>query len=85
MPSPHSTALSRRATLAPAFAPLSLMVAATTWGLVWYPFRLLETAGLSGSVASLLTYAIGIVPLLFLAGAGPGRAAVSWAGCWPWP
>ncbi len=80
MPSPHSTALSRRATLAPAFAPLSLMVAATTWGLVWYPFRLLETAGLPGSVASLLTYAIGIVPLLFLAWgrAWPGRGQLGW-------
>jgi len=56
------------------------MVAATTWGLVWYPFRLLETAGLSGSVASLLTYAIGIVPLLFLAWgrAWPGRGQLGW-------
>jgi len=46
-------------------APLSLIVAATIWGLVWYPYRLLEQAGLSGSVSSLLTYLIGL-PLLWL-------------------
>lgn len=46
---------------------MSLVIAATTWGLVWYPYRLLETAGLSGSVSSLLSYSLGIVPLLLLA------------------
>lgn len=63
MPSPHSTAFSRTV----AKAPLSLVLSATTWGLVWYPYRLLETGGLSGSVASLLSYSLGIVPLLLLA------------------
>jgi drug/metabolite transporter (DMT)-like permease len=48
-------------------APLSLILAATVWGLVWYPYRLLETAGLSGSVASLLTYLIGLPLLVWLA------------------
>ncbi len=47
-------------------APFSLMVAATTWGLIWYPYRLLEMAGISGSVSSLLTYCAGVIPLLFL-------------------
>jgi drug/metabolite transporter (DMT)-like permease len=46
-------------------APLSLVLAATIWGLVWYPYRLLEQAGLSGSISSLLTYLIGL-PLLWL-------------------
>jgi drug/metabolite transporter (DMT)-like permease len=46
---------------------MSLVIAATTWGLVWYPYRLLETAGLSGSISSLLSYSLGIVPLLLLA------------------
>lgn len=64
MPSPHSAASSKASV---ALAPITLLVAATTWGLVWYPYRLLETAGLSGSVSSLLTYCLGIVPLLFLA------------------
>ncbi|OYY93857.1 MAG: hypothetical protein B7Y41_09150 [Hydrogenophilales bacterium 28-61-23] len=48
-------------------APLSLVLAATVWGLVWYPYRLLEQAGLSGSVSSLLTYLIGLPLLLILA------------------
>jgi drug/metabolite transporter (DMT)-like permease len=46
-------------------APLSLILAATIWGLVWYPYRLLEQVGLSGSVSSLLTYLAGL-PLLWL-------------------
>ena len=47
-------------------APLSLILAATVWGLVWYPYRLLEEAGISGSVASLLTYLVGLPFLLLL-------------------
>ncbi len=46
-------------------APLSLILAATVWGLVWYPYRLLEAAGLTGSVASLLTYFVAL-PVLFI-------------------
>ncbi len=42
-------------------APLSLLVAAATWGLIWYPYRLLEGVGLSGSLASFLTYLIAMV------------------------
>jgi drug/metabolite transporter (DMT)-like permease len=48
-------------------APLALLVAATTWGLVWYPYRLLQEAGLTGSVASVLTYLVALPPLLILA------------------
>ncbi|PIX98458.1 MAG: EamA/RhaT family transporter [Hydrogenophilales bacterium CG_4_9_14_3_um_filter_63_34] len=48
-------------------APLALLVTATTWGLVWYPYRILEQAGLSGSVASVLTYLVALPPLLLLA------------------
>jgi drug/metabolite transporter (DMT)-like permease len=48
-------------------APLSLVLAASVWGLVWYPYRVLEEAGLSGSVASLLTYLSGLPLLWFLA------------------
>lgn len=62
-------------------APLSLLVAATTWGLVWYPYRLLQADGLSGSVSSLLTYALGILPLLFLARRGRWLAPT---GQWGW-
>jgi drug/metabolite transporter (DMT)-like permease len=48
-------------------APLALLVAATTWGLVWYPYRLLEHAGLAGSVASVLTYLVALPILMVLA------------------
>jgi drug/metabolite transporter (DMT)-like permease len=73
MPSPKPTA-------SPSLPSISLLVAATTWGLVWYPFRLLETAGLSGSVSSLLTYSLGAIPLIIL-GRGLARPA---GGQWIW-
>ncbi len=77
MPSPPSTP---SLTAVAVLAPFALMVAATTWGLVWYPYRLLEAAGLTGSVSSLLTYALGIPPLLVLAGrrAWPARGQAGW-------
>lgn len=62
-------------------APFSLMAAATAWGLIWYPYRLLEAVGLSGGAASLLTYASGILPLLYLA---HRRGWSVPAGQWGW-
>ncbi len=44
-------------------APLALLVAATTWGLVWYPYRLIEAHGVSGVMASLLTYGLAALML----------------------
>ncbi len=38
-------------------AVASLLLAATLWGLLWYPLRLLEGAGLSGLWATLVIYA----------------------------
>jgi len=35
---------------------ISLLVAATLWGVFWYPLRILEEQGLSGAWASLLIY-----------------------------
>lgn len=58
-------------------APLSLVIAASTWGLIWYPYRLLEEAGLSGSVSSLMTYALGLPPLFWLV-LRRGQLGVSW-------
>jgi len=46
-------------------APIALVVAATIWGVVWYPYRLLESAGLSGSLASLLTYLVAMAIIVF--------------------
>ncbi|MEW5892137.1 MAG: DMT family transporter [Pseudomonadota bacterium] len=47
---------------------LGLLTAATVWGIVWYPYRLLQEAGLSGSLASLVTYLVALVPVLILCG-----------------
>jgi len=33
-----------------------LLTGATVWGLIWYPYRVLEHAGISGELAATLTY-----------------------------
>lgn len=38
----------------------ALLVAACVWGVIWYPYRLLEAAGVSGSLATLTTYAVAL-------------------------
>jgi drug/metabolite transporter (DMT)-like permease len=42
---------------------LSLLYSATLWGLVWYPLRLLEDAGLSGLWTSLVSYGAALLLL----------------------
>ncbi len=42
----------------------SLLVAAILWGVLWYPLRLLEGAGLSGLWTSLIIYLVVFVPSL---------------------
>ncbi len=44
---------------------LSLLLAATLWGLFWYPLRLLESNGLSGLWATLFIY-LGTLPILLV-------------------
>jgi drug/metabolite transporter (DMT)-like permease len=44
--------------LAPMFA---LLIGASFWGVVWYPFRLLKDAGVSGASASALTYLVALI------------------------
>ncbi|MEW5888071.1 MAG: DMT family transporter [Pseudomonadota bacterium] len=34
----------------------ALLAGAVVWGLIWYPYRLLESAGVSGALSSTLTY-----------------------------
>ena len=36
---------------------MSLLLAATLWGVVWYPLRLLAAAGLDGLWSTLVSYA----------------------------
>lgn len=62
------------------FAVSSLVYAATLWGLVWYPYRLLDQAGVGGIASSLFSYA---TPLLLL-GWLHGRALHAARGHWLW-
>lgn len=49
----------------------SLLGGALVWGLIWYPYRALEAAGVGGALASFLTYALALLPgLLLLRGRG---------------
>jgi len=43
------------------FATFTLLFAASTWGFVWFPYRLLQQAGIDGAVASFYTYLIATV------------------------
>jgi drug/metabolite transporter (DMT)-like permease len=58
----------------------SLIYAASLWGLVWYPYRLLSEAGVGGIASSFFTYAI---PLLLI-GWLHARALREARGHWRW-
>jgi drug/metabolite transporter (DMT)-like permease len=40
---------------------LALLIGASFWGVVWYPFRLLKDAGVGGAWASALTYLVALI------------------------
>lgn len=50
------------------FPVFSLLLAATLWGVIWYPLRQLEAAGLSGLWSTLISYSaallVGLLPAL---------------------
>lgn len=71
MPSP---ALQRAIPLA------SLLYAATLWGLIWYPYRLLEAAGVGGVASSFFTYAVPLLAFGWL----HRRALFAARGRWGW-
>jgi len=58
----------------------SLVYAATLWGLVWYPYRLLDQAGVGGIASGFFSYA---TPLLLL-GWLHARALRAARGHWLW-
>ncbi|WIM06443.1 MAG: DMT family transporter [Candidatus Nitricoxidivorans perseverans] len=73
-----------------AAAIASLLAGATVWGLIWYPYRVVEAGGLSGALATTLTYAVALalgLPFLWprLRGARPNgwlvAIALASAGC----
>lgn len=45
----------------PSLPVLSLLVGASLWGVVWYPYRLLGAGGLDAAWASALTYGLALV------------------------
>ena len=47
--------------LSPSKPALALLFGAATWGIVWYPFRLLAQAGLDGVWSTFIAYGIGLV------------------------
>lgn len=42
-------------------ATIALLTGAIVWGIIWYPYRLLEHAGLSGLRATILSYLVALV------------------------
>ncbi len=60
--------------------PLGLLTSAVLWGLIWYPFRLLEQTGLSGTLATLATYSIALLLILPICGRQvlPRREQLGW-------
>lgn len=44
-----------------AFPIAALLGGATIWGLLWYPYRLLEQADISGAIATAITYLIALL------------------------
>ena len=49
-----------------ASAIAGLVTGALVWGLIWYPFRVLEQAGISGVFATLTTYAVALAVAVLL-------------------
>lgn len=50
----------------PATAWIGLATGALVWGLIWYPYRVLEGLGLSGVAATVLTYTLALILTLVL-------------------
>jgi len=43
------------------FPIAALLTGAAIWGLLWYPYRLLEQAGVSGQAATAITYFVALL------------------------
>jgi drug/metabolite transporter (DMT)-like permease len=56
----------------------SLVYAATLWGVMWYPYRLLNEAGVGGIASSFITYAVPLLALGWLHGRELRRARSQW-------
>jgi drug/metabolite transporter (DMT)-like permease len=38
-----------------------LLIAATSWGVIWYPYRVMETAGLPAPIATFFSYVVAVI------------------------
>ena len=60
-----------------------LLIAATGWGLIWYPYRLLQEAGFSGAVSTFYTYSVTVlIGLVIFARYLPQMSGMVWAMLW---
>lgn len=50
-----------RSTQHQTLSTFGLLFGAVVWGLIWYPYRLLEQSGISGIESSLLTYGMALI------------------------
>jgi drug/metabolite transporter (DMT)-like permease len=44
----------------------SLLTGAIVWGLIWYPYRVLQATGIAGDVATFITYFFALIPGLLV-------------------
>lgn len=44
----------------------SLLTGALVWGVVWYPYRAIDAAGVGGATSSFLTYFLALIPGIWL-------------------
>lgn len=63
---------------APSTAVFALLTGAFVWGVIWYPYRLLDAAGIGGVAASLASYAVALAIGLVLLRNRLGGARASW-------
>ena len=61
-------------------AVCGVLSGALVWGLMWYPYRMLQQAGVSGELATLLSYTIALVIGLMVV--GPVWRELKIAGWW---
>ncbi|MFA6016019.1 MAG: DMT family transporter [Gallionellaceae bacterium] len=50
------------------FAISGLLTGAAVWGLIWYPYRVIEASGTSGLLATFLTYSVALIAGLLVCG-----------------
>jgi drug/metabolite transporter (DMT)-like permease len=59
-----------------------LVTGAAVWGLLWYPYRVLQQAGVGGEFATLVTYAVALAIGLVVFGRELSGARRSWLLAW---